>query len=86
MDFENVIRDLYCQKQKLERVIAELEELHRATGGSPVSSERKRRGRTHMGDMERKNVSERMKAYWRKRRKAPNPSDLHSQKPRPTQH
>src|SRR5437867_2653284 len=49
MDLEKVIRDLYFQKQKLERIIAQLEELHRAAVGSPVvSDEPKRRGRKQM--------------------------------------
>jgi hypothetical protein len=69
MDLDNAIRDLYFQKQKLERAIAVLEELRRAAGGSPVVfREAKHRGRKGMSEPERKEVSERMKAYWRKQR------------------
>jgi hypothetical protein len=69
MDLEKVLRDLYSEKQELERVIAELEELNRAAHRFPVvSSKPERRGRKQMGELERKEVSERMKAYWRNRR------------------
>jgi hypothetical protein len=68
MDLEKAIRELYLLKQNLERAIANLEELSRVAGGSPaVSREPKRRGRKHMGELERKEVSERMKAYWEKK-------------------
>jgi hypothetical protein len=76
MDLETAIRELYSQKEKLDRVIAQLEEVHRAAGGSPFvpRAPQKRRGRKKpMSALERKEVSERMKAYWRKRKKS-NPS------------
>jgi hypothetical protein len=70
MHLYKALQELYAQKEKLERVIASLEEL-RVSGSSvpvpPVSS--KRRGRKMMGLVERQEVSRRMKRYWASRRK-----------------
>jgi hypothetical protein len=70
MDLYKAIQDLYAEKEKLERVIASLEELQRTanpTAAAPSSA--KRRGRKSMNAKERKEVSERMKKYWDARRK-----------------
>ncbi len=70
MDLYKAIQDLYAEKEKLERVIASLEELQRTAGSlpaAPVSG--KRRGRKSMSAKEREEVSERMKRYWANRRK-----------------
>jgi hypothetical protein len=71
MDLYKAIQDLYAEKEKLERVIASLEELQRAAGGSvpPVPSSGRRRGRKSMNPDERQEVSARMKKYWAARRK-----------------
>jgi len=70
MDLYKAIQDLYAEKEKLERVIASLEELQRAASGTPVlPSIGRRRGRKSMGAKERQEVSERMKKYWANRRK-----------------
>ena len=70
MDLYKAIQDLYAEKEKLERVIASLEELQRAAeGGQVMLRGGKRRGRKSMGDGERAEVSERMKKYWASRRK-----------------
>src|ERR1039458_2694048 len=62
MDLSKAIQDLYAEKEKLERVIASLEELQRAAEGGQVTLRgSKRRGRKSMGDGERAEVSERMK-------------------------
>lgn len=73
MDLYKAIQDLYAEKEKLERVIASLEELQRAAGGGipPQHTSGKRRGRKSMGADERQEVSERMKKYWAKRRGGP---------------
>jgi len=72
MDLYKAIQDLYAEKEKLERVIASLEELQRAAEAATPSAEgRKRRGRKSMGSKERQEVSERMKKYWESRRKKP---------------
>jgi len=55
MDLHKIIQDLYVEKGKLERVIASLEELQRAAGGSipPAPDSGKRRGRKSLGPEER---------------------------------
>jgi hypothetical protein len=69
MDLTKTIQDLYAEKERLERVIASLEELQRAAAANPQAPDRnKRRGRKSMGAEERLEVSERMKKYWASRR------------------
>jgi hypothetical protein len=69
MDLYKAIQDLYAEKEKLERVIASLEELQRTAGALPVlPPTRSRRGRKSMSAKERKEVSDRMKQYWSNRR------------------
>jgi len=80
MDLYKAIQDLYAEKEKLERVIASLEELQRTAGGLPVPLKPvKRRGRKSMSAKERREVSERMKRYWagRRRGQAAPPPDHH---------
>ena len=77
MDLYKAIQDLYAEKEKLERVIASLEELQRTAGSVPVLPKpAKRRGRKSMNSSERQEVSERMRKYWASRRqpKQPEPS------------
>ena len=70
MDLYKAIQELYAEKEKLERVIASLEELQRAAGSVPAPPRGgRRRGRKSMGAKERQEVSERMKRYWANRRK-----------------
>ncbi len=70
MDLYKAIQELYAEKEKLERVIASLEELQRTAGSLPLPpSGGKRRGRKSMNAKERQEVSERMKRYWASRRK-----------------
>jgi hypothetical protein len=74
MDLYKAIQDLYAEKEKLERVIASLEELQRAAeavSSPPPLESGKRRGRKSMGSKERQEVSERMKKYWAGRKKKP---------------
>ena len=62
MDLTKTIEELLREKEKLERVIASLEELQgTVTGGVPQP---KRRGRRFMSADERREVSARMKKYW----------------------
>jgi hypothetical protein len=69
MDLYKAIQDLYAEKEKLERVIASLEELQRtANPAAPLPVSGKRRGRKSMSSKERQEVSERMKKYWDGRR------------------
>jgi hypothetical protein len=70
MDYYKIISELYTEKQRLDRVIRELELLHDGqpdAGTSPLV--RSRRGRKSMGEKEREEVSRRMKKYWADRRK-----------------
>jgi hypothetical protein len=69
MDLYKAIQDLYAEKEKLERVIASLEELQRTAGAVPAIPKASRRGRKSMSPVEREEVSERMKRYWDGRRK-----------------
>jgi hypothetical protein len=69
MDLYKAIQDLYAEKEKLERVIASLEELQRTAGAIPVlPKSAKRRGRKSMNSQERQEVAERMRKYWASRR------------------
>ena len=70
MDLFKAIQELYAEKERLERVIASLEELQRSAGVVPaVGKAAKRRGRKFMDPKERQEVSDRMKKYWAARRK-----------------
>ncbi len=71
MDLYKAIQDLYVEKEKLERIIASLEELQRSANSDTPSSPKStsRRGRKSMSNAERQEVSERMKRYWEARRK-----------------
>ena len=68
MDLYKAIQDLYAEKEKLERVIAALEDLQRASQSSSLLYVRSPRGRKSMSPAERQEVSARMKRYWAKRR------------------
>jgi len=70
MHLYRALKELYAQKQKLERVIASLEELRLSgSGATATPAGVKRRGRKTMGLQERQEVSRRMKRYWASRRK-----------------
>ena len=70
MDLYKAIQELYAEKEKLERVIASLEELQRSAGSAPLLPNTVgRRGRNSMNSKERLEVSVRMKKYWESRRK-----------------
>ena len=74
MDLYKAIQQLYEEKERLERVIASLEELQRTAGFVPtLPNGLKRRGRKSMDAAERLEVSERMKKYWESRRKPVDP-------------
>jgi hypothetical protein len=62
MDLDKAIRDLREDLEKLNRVIAAVEEFEfERTGTLPAPH---RRGRRAMGEPERRLVSQRMKKYW----------------------
>jgi hypothetical protein len=64
MDLAKTTEDLRREKERLERVIASLEEL-RATMSGPAKG---RRGRKSVSLEERRELSARMKRYWEDRR------------------
>ena len=65
MDLQKAIRELYEEKQRIDGVIASLEQYMRLNGpGQP----KRRRGRKSMGPEERQEVSARMRNYWASRR------------------
>jgi hypothetical protein len=69
MDLYKAIQDLYNEKERLERVIASLEELQRSAVAVPLLPKPvQRRGRKSMNSQERREVSERMRKYWAGRR------------------
>ena len=72
MDIMKAIEELRNQKARLDEVIARLEALTLNRGGEQEVSPpiRGRRGRKYMDPEERAVVSQRMKEYWAKRRKA----------------
>jgi hypothetical protein len=66
MDFSKALRELHQERQRLDKLIANLDALKRGTQpGKPP-----RRGRKNMPPEERRIVSERMRAYWARRRNA----------------
>jgi hypothetical protein len=69
MDYWAAIRQLYVEKERLDKAIAILESLSDGGLDAPAS----RRGRKNMPEDERVKVSERMKRYWASRRKSSDP-------------
>jgi hypothetical protein len=69
MDLSKTIAELLDEKERLERVIAALEELASSMAGVPGPWPN-RAGRKSMGAEERLEVSARMKKYWARRRQA----------------
>jgi hypothetical protein len=67
MDLDKIIRDLRTEKERLDRAIASLEDLTKTGAVTPIVVT-KRRGRKTMDEDERKEVSARMREYWRKRK------------------
>lgn len=68
MNYDNLLRQLRAEREKLNQVIAALEEL--STTGVMNAFRPKHRGRKSMGAQERLEVAERMRKYWAGRRKA----------------
>jgi len=69
MNLKEALRQLYIQRDRLNKIISLLEELERSP--SIVSPKQPaRRGRKSMSAEERRVVSKRMKRYWQNRRNA----------------
>jgi hypothetical protein len=72
MNLRKTIENLYAEKEKLERVIASLEELEQtAESAAQYLKGWNRRGRKSMGASERADVSKRMREYWANRKSTP---------------
>lgn len=65
MDLYKIIGDLVEERNRIARIIESLEE---AVGAGESAVPRKRRGRKSMDAKARREVSERMRRYWAKRR------------------
>jgi hypothetical protein len=65
MDYQGALEELYQERQRLDKVIRNLEALLDGRQPPPLST----RGRKSMDESERKLVSERMRNYWAARRK-----------------
>lgn len=65
-DLYRIIRELVDERDKLDRIITSLEQM--ILSGDTSEPALKRRGRKSMDSAARKQVSERMKRYWAKRR------------------
>jgi vacuolar-type H+-ATPase subunit H len=66
MDLDWIIRELLQERDRVDRLIQALEEPRRGRGSA--AAPKTRRGRKSMDGAARKEVSERMKQYWAKRR------------------
>jgi hypothetical protein len=66
MDLDQVLRILHVEKQKLDRLIASLEQLQMIGSNTAVIA--KKRGRKSMSG-ERRTVSARTKKFWTERKK-----------------
>jgi hypothetical protein len=73
MDLDGIIRDLIAERNRLDRLIRELQKPEKRL--SPAVPAKSRRGRKFMDGPARKEVSERMKRYWAKRREEAAASD-----------
>lgn len=71
-DLYRIIRELVDERDKLDRIITSLEQM--ILSGETSEPALKRRGRKSMDSAARKQVSERMKRYWAKRRNEKNGS------------
>ena len=67
MDLYRIIDDLLKERDRLQRIIESLEAMD-GVAGKPPRARPAGRGRKSMNNAARKEVSERMKLYWAKRR------------------
>lgn len=65
MDLYKLIGELVAERDRIARIIDSLEE---ASGVADTVAAKKRRGRKSMDAKARREVSERMRIYWAKRR------------------
>jgi hypothetical protein len=68
MDLYKIIGELVSERSRISRIIASLEEMVAEGRKSTRPAGIRRRGRKSMDGPARKEVSERMKRYWARRR------------------
>lgn len=68
MDLQKAISELYEEKERIDGVIASLEQYLQAQEAGVVN---RKRGRKSMSPEERQEVSARMRNYWAERRAEP---------------
>lgn len=68
MDLYRIISELVQERDRLNRIIQSLEGMKPTSGRDGFKPPGKRRGRKSMDPAARREVSERMKTYWAKRR------------------
>jgi hypothetical protein len=71
MDYWQALNELYLERQRLDKVIQNLEALSEGHRPAPIS----RRGRKNMSETERRAVSERMRNYWASRKQQDEPGE-----------
>ena len=69
MDLFKAIEQLHDEKRRIDAVIEHLEALLHGRASGVATALPGKRGRKGMNENERAEVSERMKAYWAKKRK-----------------
>lgn len=73
MDLYQIIRLLYEEMKRLDHLIAVLEELERAPEHSQTRLGKKRPGRKTISAEARRQLSDRMKRYWSRRKQEARP-------------
>ncbi len=68
MDLNKIIRELQDERQRLDQIVASLEQLQ-ITKGIAIPPPEPKRGRRSMDPAARLEVSKRMKRYWDKKRR-----------------
>jgi hypothetical protein len=71
MDLQQLLERLKVERANLDEIISSLKQLENTLAGARPFL-KTRRGRKSMDDAARKEVSERMKRYWARRRQAKN--------------
>ena len=67
IDLRKVLKDLYTQREQMEHVITSLEALQQGSSAGLPLQKKTNRGRKSMSPEERREVSERMRKYWKAR-------------------
>lgn len=70
MDLDKALRELYLERDRIDRVIEEVSKLQDLPVLDKVPRPRLKRGRKFMSGDERQEVSQRMRNYWAGRRRA----------------